>query len=217
MSRIILFGGEKGGTGKTTLSTNTAGVLASYGKKVLLVDTDKQGSASPWCSIRNENEDLKPVYSMELTGIGIAKKILSFVDNFDYVIIDAGGRDSFELREALGIADVAIIPLKPSQFDIWTAEKMSSVIAQASVTNSNLISYIVLNMASTHHLSSDVSKSISALNDFENIKFSDVIVKLRSAYMEAPEYGMTVFELPKKKRSSKAINEIKQLIKFAIV
>jgi len=216
MAKIILFGGEKGGTGKTTLATNVAGILASYIKKVLLVDTDKQGSSSPWCSVRDTNEKLKSVFSMELTGIGIAKKILSFESNFDYVVIDAGGRDSFELRESLGIADVAFIPFKPSQFDIWTAEQMSSVIAQASATNENLVSYIVINMASTHHLSKDVSKSIDALKEFENIKYSDIVVKIRSAYMTAPEHGMTVFELPKKSRSEKAIEEMKQLIKLAI-
>ena len=216
MARIILFGGEKGGTGKTTLATNISGILALYKKKVLLVDTDKQGSSSPWCSLRDTNEDLKSVFSMELTGIGIAKKILSFEASFDYVIIDAGGRDSFELRESLGIADVAFIPFKPSQFDIWTAEKMSSVIAQASATNDNLISYIVINMASTHYLSHDVSKSIAALKEFENIKYSNIVVKMRTAYMAAPELGMTVFELPPKSRSEKAIEEMKQLIKLAI-
>ena len=36
----------KGGVGKTTISTNTAYILASAGAKVLFIDNDKQGNAS---------------------------------------------------------------------------------------------------------------------------------------------------------------------------
>jgi chromosome partitioning protein len=43
---IVLIGGEKGGTGKTTLATNMAVILAVEGKDVLLLDTDRQGTAS---------------------------------------------------------------------------------------------------------------------------------------------------------------------------
>ncbi|MDP2852350.1 MAG: AAA family ATPase, partial [Gallionella sp.] len=42
---ITVFGGEKGGTGKTTLATNIAAMLALKGKDVLLLDTDRQGTA----------------------------------------------------------------------------------------------------------------------------------------------------------------------------
>ena len=43
---VILIGGEKGGTGKTTIATNLAALRALAGHDVLLVDTDSQGSAS---------------------------------------------------------------------------------------------------------------------------------------------------------------------------
>ena len=49
---IVLIGGEKGGTGKTTLATNLAQMRAARGHDVLLVDTDKQESASSWASLR---------------------------------------------------------------------------------------------------------------------------------------------------------------------
>ena len=52
---IILVGGEKGGTGKTTLATNLAQMRASAGKDVLLIDSDKQESASSWAGQRHSD------------------------------------------------------------------------------------------------------------------------------------------------------------------
>ena len=56
---IVLIGGEKGGTGKTTIATNLAALRALAGRDVLLVDTDPQGSASYWASSRDE-DGIKP-------------------------------------------------------------------------------------------------------------------------------------------------------------
>ena len=43
---IVAVLGEKGGTGKTTLATNLAGMRAAEGRDVLIIDADRQGSAS---------------------------------------------------------------------------------------------------------------------------------------------------------------------------
>ena len=45
---ILVIGGIKGGTGKTTLATNLAVILKSEGHSVFLVDADEQQSAMDW-------------------------------------------------------------------------------------------------------------------------------------------------------------------------
>ena len=51
---IVAVLGEKGGTGKTTISTNQAGMRSAHGHDVLVVDADRQGSSSYWAEAREE-------------------------------------------------------------------------------------------------------------------------------------------------------------------
>jgi len=71
---IVLFGGEKGGTGKTTLATNMAAMLALKGRDVLLLDTDRQGTASFWATIREDTEIEPRIPCVQKFGKGLAAR-----------------------------------------------------------------------------------------------------------------------------------------------
>src|SRR4051812_45099489 len=112
---LILFGGEKGGTGKSTLATNMAVYLAVRGEDVLLVDTDAQGSATDWAAMRADNPELAPVHCVGKTG-NITKSLLDLKARYSQIIVDAGGKDSRELRSAAAAVDKMYVPIKASQF-----------------------------------------------------------------------------------------------------
>lgn len=88
---ITVFGGEKGGTGKTTLATNIAAMLAGHGKDVLLIDTDRQGTASLWATVRDEEELECRVSCVQKFGKGLPAQIRDLAERYDEIIIDAGG------------------------------------------------------------------------------------------------------------------------------
>ena len=94
--KIIAVLNEKGGTGKSTVSTNLATSLHRAGKKVVLVDADPQGTARDWREASPEGADLPPVVALDRPQLLIGS--LPTLAGNDYVVIDgpakAGDRGS---------------------------------------------------------------------------------------------------------------------------
>lgn len=78
---IILVGGEKGGPGKTTVATNLAAMRTSEISDVLLIDTDKQPTASYWCSLREDKEIFPRVSSIQKYDKSVRTEILELKKN----------------------------------------------------------------------------------------------------------------------------------------
>ena len=192
---IFLVGGEKGGTGKTTLATNFAAMRVAQSRSVLLVDTDKQGSASAWAALRLESGDLTPIPCVQLFGKTVAHQLRDLAPRYDDLVVDAGGRDSVELRSAMVVAERFVIPIQASQFDVWTLEQMDTLVGQASALNPGLIARIVINRASTHPRVREADEARELIEDFDNLSYTGVIVRDRIAYRRAAAGGQAVTEM----------------------
>jgi chromosome partitioning protein len=98
---IVAVLGEKGGTGKTTLATNLAGIRAAEGegRDVLLIDADRQGSASYWAAKRsNRHPQLCAVQSVQKFGEGLMRTVRDMERRYDDLVIDDGAGDSREVE-----------------------------------------------------------------------------------------------------------------------
>ncbi len=62
---IVVVGGIRGGSGKTTVVTNLAVIRAKKGSDVLLIDTDDQEPFSDFTILRNEQQESGAGYSIE--------------------------------------------------------------------------------------------------------------------------------------------------------
>lgn len=217
---IILVGGEKGGTGKTTMATNLAAMRALVGRDVLLIDTDPQGSANYWAQSRDEENDIRASSNIEPAprvacvqkfGKGLPAEVNDLATRYQDIIIDAGGRDSIELRSALVVAQKAYIPIQPSQFDIWTLNQMDELVETAKAFNPDLQARVLISRSSTNpsvHESDDTGK---LLDDFDNLGLSGIIIRDRIAYRKAAKDGLAVTEL--KPKDPKAVDEMQSLYK----
>lgn len=208
---ILLIGGEKGGTGKTTIATNIASMRSLSGRDVLLIDTDPQGSANYWAQSRDEENIIPRVACIQKFGKGLAKEVQDLVHRYQDIIIDAGGRDSLELRSALVVAEKIYIPIQPSQFDIWTLNQMDELVEAAKGFNPGLQARVIISRSSTNpsvHESDDTSKLLA---DFPNLDLADVSVRDRIAYRKAAKDGLAVIEL--KPKDPKAADEMESLYK----
>lgn len=203
---ILLIGGEKGGTGKSTLVTNLAAVLAGKGVDVLLVDADPQGSSQNWAAVRTQCANLPRVHCVEKTGeVGDAARDLS--RRYGQVIIDAGGRDSQELRSAMLAADVMVIPVKASQFDLWTISTMDLLVQRARTFNRNLGALALLSMAPTNPSINEAEGAKELLVEYKHLHLASTKICERKAYRDALTSGRGVVEMP----NLKAVSELQSL------
>lgn len=208
---ILLIGGEKGGPGKTTLATNIAAIRTQEIGDVLLIDTDKQPTSSYWCSLR-EDKGIKPrVSSIQKYDKAVRTEVMQLKKKFSDIIIDAGGRDSPELRGALLVCDKAVFPLRPSQFDLWTLGRLNSLVEIAKEINENLRAYVVINQSSPNPAVKEAEEMKGFLNEFENIKLLKSVICERISFRRAALNGMAVTEY--KPEDHKATEEIMGLYK----
>lgn len=207
---IVMIGGIKGGTGKTTIATNLAVLRSANGKKVLLVDADEQKSTSIWANQRDVLEIETKWTTVPLGGKALRSQLERMKSDYDDVIIDVGGRETTSLRAAISIADICVIPFKPRSLDIWTLSDIKALIAEMRPANPNLKVFAMINQADSK--GSDNEETINILQECEEIKCIETTIGSRKAFANAASDGLGVTEM--KFIDKKAVQEIQDLYNF---
>lgn len=204
---IILIGSQKGGCGKSTTAVNISADLAGQGHDVVLVDADRQCTAANWATDRVENPALAKVHCVQKYD-NIRDTLLDLDQRYEYVIVDAAGRDSRELRTGMTAAHILIVPFRPSQPDLDTLPNMQEIIIQAKDLNPNLKVYGLITMAPTNPIIHEEADARECLNDYPEIKLLSTMIRDRKVYRDAMSDGLGVVEMD----NPKATAEIKKLV-----
>lgn len=204
---IILIGSQKGGCGKSTTAVNISAELACKGHDVVLVDADRQSTAANWAMDRAENKTLAKVNCIQKYD-NIRDTLLDLDKRYEYVIVDAAGRDSRELRTGMTAAHILIVPFRPSQPDLDTLPNMQEIIIQAKDLNPKLKIFGLITMAPTNPIVHEEAEARDCLNDYPEIKPLATMIRDRKVYRDAMSDGLSVVEMD----NAKAKMEIKKLV-----
>lgn len=201
---VISIINEKGGSGKTTIAVNLATRFNQLeGGDVVLVDSDPQRSVEHFLNFRDENAPL-PFNSMARLGETLAKEIRAIQSKYKTIIIDTGGRDSKEMRQALIISDIIVVPIIPSGLDISVFEKMINLINEAKIINENLVPFIVISKASPNPF---LEKKINDLKEYlvgknlQDFVMADSILFEREAFKNAIFEGKGITEMSEESKA----------------
>lgn len=205
---IISVQNQKGGVGKTTLALHIAYSLISRGALVLLVDADPQGSARDWGAAR---ETKLPFPIVGLDRPTIHRDLPTIAKDYNYVVIDGPPRISDLARSAIIAADLVVIPVQPSPYDVWAAQDIVTLIGEASVFKENLKAVFAINRRIVNTaIGRDVTEALSGYN----LPVLKSQVCQRVAFAESATAGQAVQELNPKSQASLEISAlVEELLK----
>jgi chromosome partitioning protein len=179
----ILVANAKGGSGKTTLATNLAGYLATTSNKVMLADLDRQQSATQW--LKRRPTDMPIIQSAPSLG--------KQANAFEWMVTDspAGLRDE-KLADAVKGADIVIVPIQPSAFDIGAAADFLEVLLQEKAIRKQktFVALVGSRVNSRTH-------AAVGLAEFMADSGFPVLAYLRNSqvYTTAAEQGLSIFDM----------------------
>ena len=208
---IIVCGGIKGGSGKTTVATNLAVIRSAQGSDVLLIDADDQETATDFTTQRSERLEGEAGYtSIKLTGAAVRNQTLRLKEKYQDIIIDTGGRDTTSQRAALSVADLLLVPFVPRSFDVWTIEKVSDLVGEMRQANTSLKAFTFINRADPRGQDNDGAAEV--LKESPELQFIEPQLGNRKAFGNAAAAGLAVTEL--KPEDEKAAEEMMLLIQY---
>ncbi len=186
----------KGGVGKTTTAVHVATYLATQ-EPTLLIDGDPQETAATWAAWRREAAGAQGKPSPTTTclrGRAIFDEGKSLSNGFAHTVIDAGGRDAPGLRNALLLANLAIVPVGASGFDAAAMTDLLEVVDVAKDYNPALRVKILLT-----RIDPRTKDSKDMLEFLKESKLDVLEAKVceRVAFRRATSEGFTVEEIGK--------------------
>ena len=187
--QTILIANPKGGSGKTTLATNIAGWLAGKRQRVALADADPQQSANQWLARRPPLFPPIAKFDDPLLPRGASDAAPQWL-----VLDSAAGLHGDVLRDWMKRADVMLVPISPSVFDLAATDRFLRTISDYHAVKQGRLPLALVGMRVD-------ARTRAAVELDEYLKGVDfpVPTHLRDAqiYVHCARDGLSVFDLPR--------------------
>lgn len=187
--QTILIANPKGGSGKSTLSTNLAGYFAWQGETVMLGDIDRQQSSRHWLARRPEN--YPKIHGWELKDREPARP----PKGTTVAILDTpAGLHGKRLDAAVKVAQRILVPVQPGFFDMWASEDFFAALAEEKAIRKGAVDVAVVEMRvrSNTRMAGELAEFLARFN-------LPVLTGLRETqlYPQLQPRGLTLFDLPR--------------------
>jgi len=194
---ITIIGNLKGGTGKSTVAFNLSiWVATRRNVHVSVYDLDPQATISDALEIREEDghvPSIKPQHFVSQLGSE---------GKHTEVIVDIGLSDGESMRAAIQRADRILIPVAPSQADVWSTQRFLKQIADICKNGSQPEILGFMNRSDTHRAVRETDDAYDALCGLSSIKMLEPRLYQRTAYRRSFSEGMAVFEMDPKSKAA---------------
>lgn len=203
--KVLAVHSQKGGSGKTTLCAHLSVQAARLGHRVLLVDLDPQESIRKWWD-RRATDDVILSVAPQVNGIVPAAK----EHGCDLVVIDTPPRSAATTLAALELANLVLVPCRPSIVDVDALDKVVDLIARAKATRRHavILNHCPAPRGVIQAEASVVTDTRAAIEQQFNLTVSPVVVCDRAAFRHAMNDGRAVVEF---EPAGKASSEIQAL------
>jgi chromosome partitioning protein len=200
---IISFLNQKGGVGKTTLAVNVAGCLARRGHRVLLIDADKQSSATTWASLRED----APFQVISMARSNMARDALKLAADYTHAVIDGPPHAEEIARSCIAASDFVALPIEPSGLSTWASELTVRQLREAQDFKPSLKCGFVVSRKIGKTV---IGRDIRNMAAEAGLPILESEIEQRVAFAEGLTMGQTIFEWAP---DSAATREIEQLTK----
>ncbi|MCT8161068.1 ParA family partition ATPase [Pseudoruegeria sp. SHC-113] len=192
MSGIVLtVAQQKGGSGKTTLAANLAITFRERGMRVAVLDTDPQGSLGRWFMARFEARGEDEGLSFGTASAwGVSYEVGKLSGSHDVVIVDTPPKIDADLRPALRVSDLVIVPIATSQVDLWATEGLMELAAREDKP----VLFVMNRAAARARLTAEVAQKVAELQGEK----ADTVIGNRVVFAEALGEGLGVSEKGRK-------------------
>jgi chromosome partitioning protein len=199
---ITLIGNLKGGTGKSTVTFNLALWAATrQNVHVVVYDLDPQSTTSDAFEIRAEEGYLPPVKPVRsVASLGSEGKNTQ-------VLVDMGLADMEATKAAIQRADQILIPVSPSQADVWSTQRFLKMIAEIRKQKPVKL-FALLNRADTHASVRETTEAAEALAMLEGLHLLSSRLYLRTTYRRSFSEGLAVFEMEPRSKAAAEVDAL---------
>ena len=189
--KAIVVMNPKGGSGKSTLSTNLAGYFARHGTGAMLGDIDHQQSSREWLALRPA--DVPTIATWEIGPDSLARP----PKGLSHVVLDTpAGLSGKALEKVVKVASKIVVPVQASPFDMWAVEVfLQELKAVKGVTKGKADVALVGMRVDPRTRSAETLRQFMASMDVRVLTF----LRPTQLYVQAAAAGLTLFDRPESK------------------